>query len=69
MITEDDARTTLELPDRYIIAPAGPLSSFEPDVFERMGAKLVADAFRYASNTNDHWLSSDELRSLLEAGD
>ena len=65
MITEDDARTTLEMPDRYIIEPA-----FAPE-WSRKGYaaknyKRVAEAFRYASDTNEEFLSVEDLRSLAE---
>jgi len=66
MITEDDSRLTLELPDRYVIQPAfsfwrGAAQNF-PD------AVSVPEDFRYASDTNKQWLDAAELRKLL-AGD
>ncbi len=65
MITEDDARLTLELADRYVITPPPGLANFRRDVYERLGATPVAGDFRYASDSNDRWLSADELRRLL----
>lgn len=64
MITEDDARNTVELEDRYVINPAfaqwhGPL---EPII----EGKPVAERFSYASNTNVDWLSVDAFRGLLQ---
>lgn len=62
MITEDDARNTVELKDRYIIQP-----SFGP--FNRSGfipGDAVAEDFRYASDTNTEWLDAPALRKLIE---
>jgi UDP-N-acetylglucosamine 4,6-dehydratase len=61
MITEDDARNTVELQDRYIIEP-----SF--GAFDRSKAsqgKPVDENFRYTSNTNTQWLDAKALRALL----
>lgn len=61
MITEDDARNTVELADRYIIQP-----SFGP--FSKNGlipGAPVAEDFRYASDTNTEWLDVPALRKLI----
>lgn len=61
MITEDDARNTVELTDRYIIQP-----SFGP--FSKSGlipGASVAEDFRYASDTNTEWLDVPALRKLI----
>ena len=64
LITEDDARTTVELEDRrYIIEPAFAFWSHEH--YEAVGAKPVEDGFRYASDTNTEWLDAGGLRRLL----
>jgi UDP-N-acetylglucosamine 4,6-dehydratase len=65
MITEDDSRLTLELPDRYVIQPAfsfwrGAAQAF-PD------AVSVPEDFRYASDTNKDWLDAAGLHRLLAA--
>jgi UDP-N-acetylglucosamine 4,6-dehydratase/5-epimerase len=63
LITEDDARNTYELEDRYMILP---------EFWERMhrafpdtDAKLVPPGFRFASNINEDWLDSDRLRQMI----
>lgn len=67
MITEDDARTTMEFPDCYVIEPA--LSFWNRDVHASSGAAPVSDGFRYASDTNADWLDAERLEGLLrEAG-
>ena len=63
MITEDDARQTYELPDRYVIEPAFTFWTHAP--YQRLGARPVADDFRYASDTNTNWLDADALNQLL----
>ncbi|CAK0776885.1 UDP-N-acetylglucosamine 4,6-dehydratase (inverting) [uncultured Gammaproteobacteria bacterium] len=63
MITEDDSRQTCELDDRFIIEPA--FNWWEHEPYERLGARPVADGFRYASNTNGDWLDEPRLRQLL----
>jgi UDP-N-acetylglucosamine 4,6-dehydratase/5-epimerase len=64
LITEDDARTTLELEDRYVIEPAFAWWSREPYLSEH-GAQPVAEDFRYASDTNPDQIAKDRLHSLL----
>lgn len=60
MITQDDARLTLEHNDHYVIQPhfewwAPPAPG---------GGKPVADGFQYSSETNLWRLSADEIRAL-----
>ncbi|QUS39111.1 UDP-N-acetylglucosamine 4,6-dehydratase (inverting) [Tardiphaga alba] len=61
MITEDDARTTTSLPDRYVIEPAF--------AEHRRGTRVtglgVADRFRYTSDTNEEWADIETLREML----
>ena len=61
LITEDDARSTIELPDRFIIRPTlyGEQRHYHP------AEKLVAEGFRYASDNNPEWLEPGALRRLL----
>src|SRR6185436_8007204 len=64
MITAEDARKTVEYDEHYVIQPAFPWWS--DDVAYETGGRQVADGFIYASNTNDRWLTIDELRALSE---
>jgi len=60
MITEDDARHTLEFDDYFIIEPEYPWWNKE-----RLGGGLpLDDGFVYSSGTNTRWLSPDELRQM-----
>ncbi len=63
MITEDDASTTLESDDRYIIEPAFALWDREP--YADDGAVRVSERFIYASNTNTDWLDSEQIKKII----
>ncbi|MDP6175582.1 MAG: polysaccharide biosynthesis protein, partial [Rhodospirillales bacterium] len=63
MVTEDDAVSTVELSDRYVIEPAIHLWDWE--ALATNGSKPVAEGFRYASNTNEDWLDAETLRELM----
>ena len=60
MITEDEARNTIELGDRFVIKPE---FSWWPSQAHGSG-KNVPENFRYISNVNDQWLSIEELHEL-----
>lgn len=62
MITEDDARNTVELPDRYIIQPTFGFWSRPAD---DPSAKAVAENFRYSSDNNTQWIDAATLRQLI----
>jgi len=62
MITEDDARHTLEYDSYYVIQPEFPWWSEEYS----SGGKPLPEGFTYVSNLNDHWLTVDELRELVK---
>ena len=64
MVSEDDARHTLELADRYVIEPV--FEFWKRSHYEHLGAKRVSESFRYASNTNTEWLDVDQIRELLQ---
>lgn len=64
MITEDDARHTIELDDYYIIEPEFKWWSNEKHMSN--GGKPVAEGFRYASDTNDRWLTVEDLKKLMQ---
>jgi UDP-N-acetylglucosamine 4,6-dehydratase len=62
LVSEDEARNTLEMDDMYIIQPAHPWWSQK----NWNDAKPLPDGFRYGSDSNDRWLSSEELQALIE---
>jgi UDP-N-acetylglucosamine 4,6-dehydratase len=63
MITEGDARSTMEMSDRYVIEPA--FAWWDRSTFEGPSAQRVADDFRYSSDSNSEWIKPDQLRSML----
>jgi UDP-N-acetylglucosamine 4,6-dehydratase len=65
MVSEDDARITLELPDRYVIEPL--FDYWNRTHYVDRGATPVAESFVYASNNNTEWLGVEEIRALIAA--
>lgn len=67
MITKDDARHTIEFNDHYLIQPV--FTWWNSDEFfrhNRTKAKKVLGDFEYTSNGNKEWLSSRELKTVIE---
>lgn len=64
MVTEDDARNTVVLEDRYVIEPA--LHFWQEFRRRPENADPVEPEFRYASNTNEEWIDVDGFRRLLD---
>lgn len=64
MITEDDARNTLEFDDYFIVQPTFHWWSSEECVSN--GGKPVKDGFRYSSDSNPQFLSVDEMKEILK---
>ena len=62
MITEDDARSTVELNDRYVIQPA--FAFWDSEAYADNGAARVSEGFRYGSDAARR-LTVDELKALL----
>jgi len=65
LVSEDEARHTLELDDMFVILPAHPWWPME----NWSEGKPVAKGFRYSSDTNRHRLGQEELCSLIETLD
>ena len=63
MVPADEARATLDHGDRYIVLPTFMAS---PDaVYRAAGATPVKNDFSYASDSNEEWLSGDELTEVV----
>jgi len=61
LVSEDEARHTVELDDMFIIhQPSARLNGKWAE------ARRLPDGFSYASDTNPAWLSVDELRVLAQ---
>jgi UDP-N-acetylglucosamine 4,6-dehydratase len=68
MVPEDDARSTIEYEDYYVILPAFHDWSAEAYI-RRNGGRPCPDGFRYGSDTNTSWLSVEKLREMIHADD
>src|SRR5277367_5745427 len=64
LVSEDEARNTLEVDDMYVIQPAHSWWSSK----NWPQARPLAEGFRYASDSNARWLTSAELQELIDAG-
>lgn len=63
LISEDEARTAVELDDRYVVMPSMDLWTLG-DYWQSKGSPLP-DGFRYASNTNPQWLTIDQIQAMV----
>lgn len=62
LVPEDEARAALALDDRYVIP------GLRRHEWEGQGTPCP-DGFRYASDTNDEWLETEELQRMIAALD
>ncbi len=63
LVSEDEARNTVEVEGMYIIQPAHPWwigSNWAT-------ARALPEGFRYASDTNSAWLTGEQLHELIAA--
>ncbi len=68
LVSEDEARHTVELDEMFVVQPAQAL--WFGYAWSQRG-RTLPEGFRYGSDSNDHWLTADEMRSLIapfEAG-
>ncbi|MBI4616144.1 MAG: UDP-N-acetylglucosamine 4,6-dehydratase (inverting) [Planctomycetes bacterium] len=65
MIPADEARHSRDFGEFFVIFPATPRSRRPPPEWVNLG-KPVADRFVYSSETNDEWLTVEELRRRVE---
>ena len=63
LVTEDDARNTLELSDRFVVEPV--FATWKRKPYTDNGAVAVPEGYRYASDTNDEWLDAAGLNELV----
>ena len=62
LISDDEARTTVELKDMFVVQPSEALW-FGYDW--QLKGKPLPDDFRYASNTNTQWLDLEGIKKLV----
>jgi UDP-N-acetylglucosamine 4,6-dehydratase len=63
LVSEDEARHTLELEDMFVIEPQASL--WFGHAWREKGKPLPED-YRYASDTNDEWLDQDAIKNLVQ---
>ena len=63
MVPEDDARSAVELDDRYVILPSHDLS--RRDAWLEQGARSLPEGFSYTSDRNPERLDARGLQALL----
>jgi len=61
LLSPEEARNAIEYEDMFVIRQGGAGPGILPD-----GGHPVEDGFRYASETNTHWLSNTDLLRLAE---
>jgi len=61
LVSEDEARNSLELDDMFVIQPMHPWWSKT----HWTGASPLPAHFRYTSNDNPEWLSAEDLHRLI----
>lgn len=61
LLTEEESRHALEFKDFFLIEPEFPWWG----KLIHKGAKRLKDGFRYTSDTNDWWLTKEEIKRML----
>lgn len=65
MITATDSLSTFEFKNYYTIIPEHKKWN-EEEYMKNFGGQLCQTGFQYSSDKNDHWLSVEELRQLIQ---
>jgi UDP-N-acetylglucosamine 4,6-dehydratase len=61
LVSDDEARNTVEIEGMYVIQPAHPWWDGESVV----NGRGLPDDFRYASDSNSDWLTTEQLQALI----
>ncbi len=64
LISEDEARTTVELDDMYVVQPAGEPLWFGHSWNEK--GRSLPDGFTYTSANNTQWLDVEGINAILK---
>jgi len=64
LIHEDEARSTIELADMFVVQPT--IELWFGHHWQKLGQPLP-DGFVYSSNNNPEWLSLDQIREILHS--
>jgi UDP-N-acetylglucosamine 4,6-dehydratase len=63
LLSEDEARTAVEMNDKYVILPTHPW--FETKAWSQAGS--LQEGFEYTSKNNTEWLTHDQLREMASS--
>jgi UDP-N-acetylglucosamine 4,6-dehydratase len=63
MVPEDDARSTVELDDRFVILPSH--SPYRMQAYLDTGGIRLPEGFSYCSNINEEQLGAEDLQKIL----
>lgn len=63
LISDDEARTTVELEDMFVVQPAE--APWFGRAWENHG-KSLPDGFRYASDSNPNWMTLEQIKAMIE---
>ena len=64
MVTKDDSRMTFEYDKHYIVYPH--FDWWNQESFFTNGGEHIKDGFEYNSETNNEWMSVDELKEAIK---
>lgn len=62
LISDDEARSTVDVNEMFVVQPA---EAFWFGREWQSRGQPLEDGFRYASNTNDRWLSVEQIREIV----
>ncbi len=62
LIHEDEARSTVELDDMFVVMPTAEL--WFGHEWQNMGSALP-EGYRYTSETNQQWLSNEQIQEII----
>lgn len=65
LVSEDEARNTVEVEGMFVIQPSHPWWKAGNSV----NGRALPEGFRYASDSNASWLTSEELQELIAPGE
>jgi UDP-N-acetylglucosamine 4,6-dehydratase len=65
MVSQDDARLTLETKDMFVIQPTHDYWTHKEYASSLPGSKTCPDGFCYASDTNTEWLQDAQIAELV----
>jgi UDP-N-acetylglucosamine 4,6-dehydratase len=63
LVSKDDALSTLEFQDRFVITPSHP---FWTDQTKKLGGQRCHPDFAYASHTNHHQLTKPQIKEICK---